>query len=225
VFGLVTFVLPTFISMFEGMELELPLPTKILLKVSNFLRNPMGGGITIVSIVAGIILLMRYISTPIGKRQYDRFLLKMPVFGQLNVKSSISRFARTLATLLSSGVPVMQALEVTAKSSGNTVIEEAVMTARASIREGESIAGPLAESKIFPPMVTQMIAVGEETGNLDGMLQKISDFYDMEVENTLASLTSLLEPLLMIGIGGVVGFIVISMFLPMFKLIGGITSK
>lgn len=225
VFGLVTFVLPTFISMFEGMDLELPLPTRILLKVSNFLRNPLGGGVTILSIIGGIILLMRYISTPIGKRQYDRFLLRMPVFGPLNSKSAISRFARTLGTLLASGVPVMQALEVTAKSSGNTVIEEAVMTARASIREGESIAGPLSESKIFPPMVTQMIAVGEETGNLDGMLQKISDFYDMEVENTLASLTSLLEPLLMVGIGTIVGFIVISMFLPMFKLIGGITSK
>lgn len=223
VIGLVSFVLPTFINMFEGMELELPLPTKILLAISYFMRK--FWYIAIGGTVGSVILLLRYISTPIGKKQYDRFMLKMPIFGPLNSKSSISRFSRTLATLLSSGVPVMQALEVVAKSSGNIVIEEAVMTARVSIREGESIAVPLAESKVFPPMVTQMIAVGEETGNLDGMLQKISDFYDMEVETTLASLTSLLEPLLMVGIGAVVGFIVISMFLPMFKLIGGITSR
>lgn len=217
---LVTFVLPTFISMFEGMELELPLPTKILLGISNAIRNywyiwPF----VLVGVVIGF---LRYISTPTGKRQYDKIILKVPVFGMLNSKVAISRFANTLGMLLSSGVPVMQALEVTANVAGNVVVTEAIMTSRISIREGENIAGPLADSGVFPPMVTQMIAVGEETGNLGGMLQKISDFYDMEVENTLQSLTSLLEPLLMVGMGVVVGFIVISMFLPMFKLIGGI---
>lgn len=220
---LVTFVLPTFISMFEGMDLELPLPTLFLLGVSNFMRK--FWYIAVAGAVGGVMALMRYISTPTGKKMFDRLILKVPVFGPLNRKVAISRFARTLATLLASGVNVMQALEVVAKASGNNVIQEAVMTARSSIREGESIASPLAESEVFPPMVTQMISVGEETGNLDGMLQKISDFYDLEVETTLAALTSLLEPLLMVGMGVVVGFIVISMFLPMFKLIGGVSSK
>lgn len=220
---LVTFVLPTFISMFEGMDLELPLPTLFLLGVSNFMRK--FWYIAVAGAVGSVMALMRYISTPTGKKMFDRLILKVPVFGPLNRKVAISRFARTLATLLASGVNVMQALEVVAKASGNNVIQEAVMTARASIREGESIAAPLAESEVFPPMVTQMISVGEETGNLDGMLQKISDFYDLEVETTLSALTSLLEPLLMVGMGVVVGFIVISMFLPMFKLIGGVSSK
>lgn len=223
VFFLVTFVLPTFIAMFEGMEMELPLPTRLLLAISFSIRKYWF--VWVLVLFGGGILLLRYISTPMGKRQYDKMILKVPVFGMLNSKVSISRFARTLGTLLSSGVPVMQALEVTANAAGNVVITEAIMTARASIREGESIAGPLQESGIFPPMVTQMIAVGEETGNLDGMLNKISDFYDMEVENTLQALTSLLEPLLMVGMGIIVGFIVISMFLPMFVLIGGIGAK
>ncbi len=217
---LVTFVLPTFISMFEGMEMDLPLPTKLLLGISNAIRNYWYAWPPILVVVA--IGFLRYISTPTGKRQYDKIILKVPVFGMLNSKVAISRFSRTLGTLLSSGVPVMQALEVTANTAGNVVVTEAIMTSRVSIREGESIAVPLAESGVFPPMVTQMIAVGEETGNLDGMLQKISDFYDMEVEDTLQSLTSLLEPLLMVGMGVIVGFIVISMFLPMFKLISGI---
>lgn len=217
---LVTFVLPTFISMFEGLDLQLPTPTKVLLVLSKIIRGYWY--IVIIALIGAYIAFSRYLGTEMGKRQYDRFILKMPVFGQLNQKVAISRFSRTLGTLLNSGVPVLHAMEVVAQAAANTVVTSAVMKARASIREGESIADPLGQSGIFPPMVTQMIAVGEETGNLSGMLQKISDFYDLEVETTLSALTSLLEPLLMVGMGGIVGFIVISMFLPMFKLISGI---
>jgi len=143
----------------------------------------------------------------------------VPVFGLLNKKVTVSRFSRTLGTLLSSGVPVMQALDVTGKASGNKVVERSIESVRVSIREGESISVPMEASGIFPPMVTQMIAVGEETGKLDAMLNKISEFYDMEVEATLSALTSLLEPLLMVFMGGMVGFIVVAMFMPMFQLI------
>lgn len=217
---LVTFVLPTFIQMFEGMDLELPLMTKALLAVSEGLRTYWY--IFLLGLSFGLVGLGRYIATPAGKRQFDQLVLKVPVFGPLNQKVAISRFARTLSTLLASGVPVLQAMEVVAEAAGNVVVTKAVMTARTSIKEGESIAGPLAESGIFPPMVTQMIAVGEETGNLETMLTKVSDFYDLEVDATVSALTSLLEPLLMVGMGVIVGFIVIAMFLPMFQLIQGI---
>lgn len=220
VFFLVTFVLPTFIQLFEGLEVELPAPTKLLVAISFALRKYWY--LFILGLIGSSIAFSRYLGTPMGKRQFDRFILKMPVFGPLNRKVAISRFARTLGTLLNSGVPVLQAMEVVASAAGNTVVSNAVLKARASIKEGESIAQPLEQSEVFPPMVTQMIAVGEETGNLSGMLEKISDFYDLEVETTLAALTSLLEPLLMVGIGAVVGFIVISMFLPLFKMITAI---
>lgn len=217
---LVTFVLPTFIQMFEGMDLELPIMTKMLLAVSEGLRKYWY--IFLLSLFFGLVGLGRYIATPAGKRQFDQLVLKLPVFGPLNQKVAISRFARTLSTLLASGVPVLQAMEVVAEAAGNVVVTKAVMTARTSIKEGESIAGPLGASGIFPPMVTQMIAVGEETGNLETMLTKVSDFYDLEVDATVSALTSLLEPLLMVGMGVIVGFIVIAMFLPMFQLIQGI---
>jgi len=217
---LVTVILPTFMEMFAGLDVELPLPTKMLLFISGVMRRYWWGLILVFGL--GVFALLRYISTPVGKKQYDRLVLKLPVFGPLNSKVAISRFSRTLSTLLSSGVPVMQGLEVVAKASGNEIVSEAVLTARTSIREGESIAPPLQESGIFPPMVTQMIAVGEETGNLDGMLEKISDFYDMEVDTTINSLTSLLEPVMMVGMGVIVGFIVISMFLPLFTLVSSI---
>ncbi len=217
---LVAFVLPTFVQMFEGMDVELPKPTKMLLWLSAAMRHYwylfVVGGIG-VSIAFG-----RFISTPSGKRLYDRFILKFPVFGPLTRKIAISRFARTLSTLMSSGVPVLQALDVVARAAGNDVVAQAILKARTSIREGESIASPLGETEIFPPMVTQMIAVGEETGNLDTMLEKVADFYDLEIETTVASLTSLLEPLLMVAMGGIVGFIVISMFLPLFNLVGAL---
>lgn len=217
VIGLIVFVLPTFMSVFEGMDVKMPAMTMFLVNISNYMRDYwyiflFGTG----ALIFGI---KYYVGTPRGRYHRDQFVLKLPVFGLLNKKVTVARFSRTLGTLLSSGVPVMQALEVTSKASGNKVVEEALANVRESIREGESISTPMDESGLFPPMVTQMIAVGEETGNLDAMLDKIAEFYDMEVEATLDALTSLLEPLLMVVIGAMVGFIVIAMFMPMFQLI------
>ncbi|GMU58071.1 MAG: fimbrial assembly protein PilC [Candidatus Xenobia bacterium] len=222
VFFLVTYILPTFVQLFEGMSLQLPLPTRILITITKGARNPIVLTVVGVLVVVGSILLNRYIQTPVGKKQYDLLKLNIPVFGLLNKKVAISRFCRTLGTLLSSGVPIMQALEIVGKASGNEIIAMTVSKVRESIREGESIASPLGASGMFPPMVTQMVAVGEETGNLDAMLSKISDFYDTEVEYLLASLTSMLEPIMIVGMGGIVGFIVISVFLPLYQLIGNL---
>ena len=220
VFFLVTYILPTFVSLFEGMQLALPLPTKILIGVTKAARNPLYIIPSLIMIGVGGFLLNRYVQTAVGRKQYDLLKLNVPVFGLLNKKVAISRFCRTLGTLLSSGVPIMQALEIVGKASGNEVIAGTVAKIRESIREGESIASPLGASGLFPPMVTQMVAVGEETGNLDAMLSKISDFYDTEVEYLLSSLTSMLEPIMIVGMGAVVGFIVISVFLPLYNLIG-----
>jgi len=219
---LVIFIMPTFVELFNGMHMALPVPTKILIAFTNGARNPYIVTPAIVILVVGFILFNRYTSTQIGRRQFDAFKLKLPVFGMLIRKVAISRFCRTLGTLLQSGVPIMQALEIVGKASGNEVVAETVNKVRESVREGESIAVPLQLSGLFPPLVTQMVAVGEETGNLDGMLSKISDFYDTEVEYMLASLTSLLEPLLILFMGFIVGFIVISVFLPLYQIIGNI---
>jgi len=223
VFFLVTYILPTFVSLFEGMNLQLPLPTKILIGITKGAREPLILIPVIGCFVAAMFAMNRYVQTPYGKRQYDLLKLNVPVFGLLNKKVAISRFCRTLGTLLSSGVPIMQALEIVGKASGNEIIAMTVTKIRDSIREGESIATPLGSSGMFPPMVTQMVAVGEETGNLDAMLSKISDFYDTEVEYLLASLTSMLEPIMIVGMGGIVGFIVISVFLPLYQLIGSMS--
>lgn len=220
VFFLVTYILPTFVNLFEGMNLKLPLPTRILIGVTKAARNPLYIIPGLIMLGVGGFLLNRYAQTAVGKKQFDLLKLNVPVFGLLNKKVAISRFCRTLGTLLSSGVPIMQALEIVGKASGNEVIAGTVNKIRESIREGESIASPLGASGMFPPMVTQMVAVGEETGNLDAMLSKISDFYDTEVEYLLSSLTSMLEPIMIVGMGAVVGFIVISVFLPLYNLIG-----
>lgn len=217
---LVTYILPTFVNLFESMSLKLPLPTLILITFTKAARNPIYAGAFITIVVVGGILLSRYIKTDVGKKQYDLLRLSVPVFGMLNKKVAISRFCRTLGTLLSSGVPIMQALEIVGRASGNEIIAMTVNKVRESIREGESIASPLGASGMFPPMVTQMVAVGEETGNLDSMLGKIADFYDTEVEYMLASLTSMLEPIMIVGMGGIVGFIVIAVFLPLYQMIG-----
>lgn len=222
VFFLVTYILPTFVALFEGMSLALPLPTQILIAVTKGARNPAVMIPLIILLCVGGFMVGQYIRTPAGRKQYDMMRLNIPVFGLLNRKVAISRFCRTLGTLLSSGVPIMQALEIVGRASGNEIIAMTVTKVRESIREGESIASPLGASGMFPPMVTQMVAVGEETGNLDAMLSKIADFYDTEVEYMLASLTSMLEPIMIVGMGGIVGFIVISVFLPLYQLIGNI---
>lgn len=220
IFFLVFFILPQFIGFFEGLDLQLPLPTRILIFVTHALTGYwyvfLGG------LLVSVWGLRVYIGTERGRFRFDRFKLRVPVFGPLLRKVTISRFTRTLGTLITSGVPIMQALEVVSKAVENKIVAQAIDNVRSSIREGESIALPLQNSGLFPPMVVQMTAVGEETGTLDSMLQKVADFYDAEVETTLVQLTSILEPLLIMFLGFVVGFIVLSFYMPLYQLITGI---
>jgi len=216
---LVTYILPTFVNLFKEMDVTLPAITKILITVVEALRKPEVVLLLIFLAIVGSIGLNVYYQTPVGKKQIDLIMLNVPVFGLLNKKVAISRFARTLGTLLSSGVALMAALEIVSQVAGNAVISSALDNVRTKLREGENLSTPLTEIGIFPPMVTQMIAVGEETGNLDTMLNKIADFYDTEVEYTLSSLTSLIEPIMIVGMGGMVGFIVLAVFLPLYQLI------
>ena len=211
------FIIPTFARMFTGFGAELPLPTKIVMGLSSFLRSywwALIGGL-----VGGAVALQRYYSTERGHYQIDALLLKIPVLGEVLRKGAVARFTRTLGTLISSGVPILTGLEITARTAGNRIIQEAIMAARSSIREGETISAPLRQSNVFPPMVVQMISVGEETGALDEMLNRIADFYDSEVDTAVESLTALIEPIMIVLMGSVVGGMVIAMYLPMFKLI------
>ncbi|HEX3111818.1 MAG TPA: type II secretion system F family protein [Candidatus Eisenbacteria bacterium] len=211
------FIIPTFARMFTAFGGDLPLPTKIVMGLSSFLRSywwVMLGGI-----VGTIVMIRRYYTTEQGHMQIDKLLLKVPVLGDVIRKGAVARFTRTLGTLISSGVPILTGLEITARTAGNRVVQEAIMAARASIREGETISAPLKQSNVFPPMVVQMISVGEETGALDDMLTRIADFYDSEVDTAVDALTSLIEPVMIVFMGAVVGGMVIAMYLPMFKLI------
>ena len=211
------FIIPTFARMFTAFGGELPLPTKIVMGLSSFLRSfwwVMLGGL-----VATAFGIKRYYETERGRMVIDKQLLRIPVLGDVLRKGAVARFTRTLGTLISSGVPILTGLEITARTAGNRVIQEAIMAARASIREGETISAPLRQSNVFPPMVVQMISVGEETGALDDMLTRIADFYDSEVDTAVDSLTSLIEPIMIVFMGTVVGGMVIAMYLPMFKLI------
>jgi len=215
-------ILPQFENLFRelGGGATLPLPTQIAMAVSVAIRRYWYGGM--IGSVVLLYVLRRYMQTPGGRARYDRFKLKMPVLGELNRKIVVARFTRTLGTLIASGVPIMQSLEVVARAIDNVVIGDAVDAVRASIREGQTIAIPLQFSGVFPPMVVQMAKVGEETGALEQMLQKVADFYDVEVETMVASLTSLLEPLLIIFMGVIVGAMVISLYLPIFQLATGV---
>jgi type IV pilus assembly protein PilC len=214
---LLVFVIPTFKSMFEGFGATLPLPTQIVLEMSRIVRQNFLVGIG--AIVGGIVALKWWYGTPGGKWTIDSLLLKAPVFGILIRKVTVAKFTRTLGTLISSGVAILDGLEITARTAGNKVVEAAIMKTRASISEGKTIAEPLKESGVFPPMVVQMIAVGEQTGALDDMLGKIADFYDEEVDTAVGNLTSLLEPMLMVFLGVIIGGVVIAMYLPIFKLV------
>jgi type IV pilus assembly protein PilC len=202
--------------MFKEMNATLPLPTRITIAVSNALKSSI---LVIAAVVVALVILIRfYYKTDNGNKVIDTFLLKVWIFGPLIQKSSISRFARTLGTLLASGVAILDALEITAKTSGNRVVQDAVMEARKSIGGGETISGPLRTMKVFPPMVTSMIAVGEATGGLDEMLTKIADFYDSEVDAAVENLTAALEPVIIVFLGVFIGGLVISMYLPIFQI-------
>jgi len=213
---LMVFVIPVFESMFKSAGSSLPLPTLIVLTLSKMIKK------YVIIFIPGVILFFylfrKYYKTENGKALIDRLLLKLPVFGPLLQKVAVARFSRTLGTLVSSGVPILDGLTIVSRSSGNRAVETAILNARSSIREGETIAEPLGRSGIFPPMVIQMIAVGESTGALDAMLSKIADFYDEEVDVAVSNLTSLLEPLLMIFLGVVIGGVVIAMYLPIFNM-------
>ncbi len=217
---LVFFILPQFIGFFEGLDLVLPLPTRVLI---TFTRVVTGYWYIIFGLMGLMLYALRmYVRTPSGRLGFDKFKLRVPIFGPLMRKVTISRFTRTLGTLITSGVPIMQALEVVAKAVENKVVAGAIENVRSSIREGESIALPMQASGLFPPMVVQMTSVGEETGTLDSMLTKVADFYDAEVETTLAQLTSIIEPLLIVFLGFVVGFIVLSFYMPLYQIITGV---
>lgn len=214
---LIIFVVPTFKSIFATIGVELPLPTQILIAISDIMRKWIL--LVVVALAAFIFIISRVIKTEKGALAWDSMMLKLPVLGVLLRKVAVARFARTLSTLQKSGVSILTALEIVGKTSGNKVIEMAVIQTKLSIKEGESIAQPLAASKVFPPMVTRMISVGEQTGKLEEMLSKIADFYESEVDAAVSGLTSLIEPLIIAFLGIVVGGIVISMFLPIVKLI------
>jgi len=216
--ALVFFVLPKFKGIFETMGLELPLSTKLMLNSSDYMRDYWYIALIVtVGTAVGAKLIAR---TDKGQYAIDAAKLRLPIFGDLMLKTSVSRFARTFGTLISSGVPVLRALEIVADTAGNRVISDTVVQARESIKEGEKISTPLFGSKIFPVMVTQMIAVGEETGRLDQMLVKVSNFYDEEVDATLKGLTSLIEPLMIVGLGLIVGFVAVSVISPIYSLVG-----
>ncbi|HAM50727.1 MAG TPA: pilus assembly protein PilC [Nitrospiraceae bacterium] len=212
------FVVPTFAKMFTSMGGILPLPTRIVMAISHFIAG-IGGLAVLCLIIAFIVALKQIRRTEKGKTMVDGFLLKLPIFGPLLNKVAVAKFTRTMGTLVSSGVPILDGLEITAKTSGNKVVELAIMGVRKAVSEGKTLAEPLSKAKVFPPMVTHMIAVGESTGALDAMLSKIADFYDDEVDNAVTNLTSMMEPMLMVFLGGSVGFIVIAMYLPIFRLI------
>jgi type IV pilus assembly protein PilC len=214
-------VIPTFAALFEGLGAQLPLPTRITIAVSKFLGRYMW--LLVLLMGAGAFSLFQYHKTYRGKRQIDQIVLKLPVLGILMRKIAVARFCRTLGTLLTSGVPILDGLEITARTSGNSIVEDAIMATRKSIEEGKTISQPLEETDVFPPMVIQMISVGEQTGALDAMLSKIADFYEDEVDEAVENLMSLLEPVMIVFLGVMIGGIVISMYMPMFSLIGKIS--
>jgi type IV pilus assembly protein PilC len=215
---LLMYVIPIFAQMFQDFGQALPAPTVIVLALSEYTRKYFLVGIALVVLL--IMAIRWYYRQEGGRRNIDRLLLRLPIFGDLLRKIAVARFSRTLGTMVSSGVPILESMDIVAKSAGNKIIEEAVVRARESISEGKTISEPLQDSKVFPIMVTQMVAVGEATGALDAMLNKIADFYDDEVDASVSALTSLLEPLLMIFLGVVIGGLVVAMYLPIFKLAG-----
>jgi type IV pilus assembly protein PilC len=211
------FIIPTFAKMFSDFGGELPLPTRIVIGISEFLRHFWWA---LAASIAGLAFsLQRYYKTDVGRYNIDKLMLNVPVLGMVIRKGAVARFTRTLGTLISSGVPILQGLEITARTAGNKVVERAVMATRESISQGNTISEPLKECGVFPPMVTSMIAVGEQTGALDEMLDKIASFYDSEVDTAVDALTAIIEPVMIVVMGVLVGGMLIAMYLPMFKLV------
>jgi type IV pilus assembly protein PilC len=216
------FVIPVFAKVFGDMGVALPLPTQLVIGLSNFLSG-IGGLILFFIIVGAFIAFRQYRKTSVGHMVTDRLFLKIPIIGNLIRKVAVARFARTLGTLITSGVPILDGLEICAKSAGNKVVEKVVFEVKKDVASGKTVSEPLGKSDVFPPMVVQMISVGESTGSLDQMLSKVADFYDDEVDNSVQNLTVLLEPILMVFLGTIIGFIVVALYLPIFKL-GSVVS-
>jgi type IV pilus assembly protein PilC len=214
--GMLLFIVPVFAKMFEGLGAQLPLPTRILMTMSDFLRN--FAPVLIVLVIVFMVVWKRIKHKEQVRNFVDPLKLKMPVFGALFQRIALSRFTRNFGTMLHAGVPILQALDIVADTSGNVVVAHAVRDVQDSVRNGESLTAPLARHKVFPPMVVQMMAVGEDTGALDGMLHKISEFYDQEVEATTEALTSLIEPLMIAFLGAIIGAMIIAMYMPIFAI-------
>ncbi|MBI5573586.1 MAG: type II secretion system F family protein [Elusimicrobia bacterium] len=219
---LLVVVIPTFEEIFTSFGADLPLPTKVLIAISRFLQSYVI--FLILGVIGAAVAVVKFYKTEKGKFLIDEYSLRVPMFGEMLRKVAVAKFTRTLGTLVKSGVPILQALDTVAQTAGNKIVEKAILTAKESIREGEKIAAPLKKSGVFPPMVIQMISVGEETGNLDTMLTKIADFYDQEVDVAVKGLTSMIEPIVICVMGIVIGAIVIAMFMPMFSM-GSLAGK
>jgi len=214
---MLTFVIPTFTKMFKDLGADLPLPTQVVVWLSEFVRTYI---LLIIAAIVGCVFALRaYYRTEKGQSTIDALLLKVPVMGSLIRKVAVARFTRTLGTLVSSGVPILEGLRITARTAGNKVVEKAVLQCRAAVTAGKTLAEPLKASGVFPPMVIQMISVGEQTGALDAMLSKIADFYDDEVDVAVSSMTALLEPIMIVVLGVLIGGLVVAMYLPIFKLV------
>jgi type IV pilus assembly protein PilC len=220
-------VIPQFEQIFLGLlgpGEQLPLPTRIVVGISNFLAG--WGGVVILGTIIGTVTALRfYYRTTGGRRNIDRLTLKIPILGDIMRKIAVARFSRTLSTLLSSGVPILQSLDITARTSGNVIIEEAIISVRTGVERGENFVDPLKATEVFPHMVAQMVGIGEQTGALDAMLGKIADFYEQEVDAAIANLLTLMEPLLIGFLGITIGSIVIAMYLPLFTLIGKLSTQ
>ncbi|HLF57485.1 MAG TPA: type II secretion system F family protein [Thermoanaerobaculia bacterium] len=210
-------VIPVFSQLFAGLGAEMPFLTRVVVTASNFIGR--FGWLVIIALFFVVMAIRRYHKTETGRRVIDGFVLKIPVIGMLVRKVAVARFCRTLATLTSSGVPILEGLEITARTSGNAIIEDAIMAVRKAVEEGKTISAPLAETKVFPVMVVQMINVGEQTGALDQMLSKIADFYEEEVDTAISGLMKLLEPVMIVILGGIIGTIVTAMYLPMYAIL------
>jgi type IV pilus assembly protein PilC len=213
---LMIFVIPVFAQMFQDFGGTLPWPTQFVIGLSHFTKNYILFAIPVV--IIAVFGFKQYYRTEAGKRLTHRILLKMPIFGPLLQKAAIARFSRTLSTLLGSGVPIIDSLDITARTAGNKVLEDAVLVSIGSIKEGQTLATPLAKHPVFPPMVVQMVEIGDVTGELDTMLSKIADFFEEEVDRAVEALTALLEPMMMVFLGTVLGFIIVAMYLPIFKM-------
>jgi type IV pilus assembly protein PilC len=222
--GLVVFIVPKFIEIFQDFKIEMPAMTQVLIDASNFTRSKQGVIILIGGGFGSQIAWRKFKSTKFGKRLFDKYKMKVPVFGKLSHNIAVARFTRTLGTLLTSGVPILQAMETVAGAIDNETFTDVIMKARARVREGDPIGEPLEKSGLFPPMVIQMISIGEETGSLDAMLNKVADFYEQEVETQLQSLAAALEPLMIVVLGLVVGFIVIALFMPLIQIVSSLSG-